>query len=454
MDHEWRMTDLHLYPMIDVLGRLLAMLVCVDEAVSGNSCIRKHWSFYLRSVHLVHRNSVKFGMFDSPIEALVNVLMKVDLQIMSGYVLQNSFPISFGSDNPTFGENMLKEFVHAVKWSKKRFELSVACDAPYHEHLVALCSLACFLHSVFNAVDQKCLRVLMECCRKAPVVVLCNCVAFCPAKFLLRKISVGIRSFDIAAFDSSISQHPSLFQQRCGDVKRAFERLRLAVLRLQLEVGGFRRWQDNSVAELQRRNDLFLNGLSAAAFVGEHVRTLLALISEDAQFIDKRVLLLLFRIVDQLKARTVPVHFVREACDCSFVAFYRSLVPLYFGLCLKSTEVSYVLDLQSFFAALNDSCKMLRDGICHEADAAATVFEHDVWHEFEQVLMRYLCQEVENDLRLSLFSESPVENEQRFSNHKLYYSLIHHRPIYFSGKYLDISGNYSLVNALNQKPAR
>lgn len=73
------------------LGELLAVLLTLDEIISGNPMLKQHWTAFSKAIQSVQHNPAQFNAQSDRLKPLQNIIAQLEAQILSGHVFQVIF---------------------------------------------------------------------------------------------------------------------------------------------------------------------------------------------------------------------------------------------------------------------------------------------------------------------------------------------------------------------------
>ncbi|KXJ13484.1 WASH complex subunit 7 [Exaiptasia diaphana] len=193
-------SGVHFTTVFEHLGKLLGVLITLDEILEASQTLRDHWKLYRRMVKSVYHNTAMFGVEEEKLRPFEKLLMSLEGQLLDGVILQNCVEQPFEglhspvARNPHFAE----EFFHNIKIMFQNIEpkLGETSEVDQRQRFVGLLGLYVLHFQIYKGLDKKFFKLIWDVYKKVPAINLVGDIMFFPNEFLLRKIPHLTKSVD------------------------------------------------------------------------------------------------------------------------------------------------------------------------------------------------------------------------------------------------------------------
>jgi WASH complex subunit 7 len=304
-------TDVHLETVFAALGRLLTVMVTLDEMIAQNESLQEHWVLYKRMMKSVRSNTDVFKIDPGELPAFETWILTLEGQLLDGMLFQNTIQMPFDdaavgvSANPVFREEFTVVLRRILGYLEPR--LGEPNEREHRQDFVGLCALFVFYNHLFRVVDKKLVKSLWDVQLKVPAIHLFGHVLLVPNEWISRKMPQILTLIDkkSADFDSVRREH---LKRMDANIAGVAEQLYLNVCTWMVRMES----PEPKVANIGQRKavicQIYIQGILFAYQISNFVKTFLALHSDLQVPMKNSYVQALFRMTELLKAIEQTFH--------------------------------------------------------------------------------------------------------------------------------------------------
>ncbi|RZF33686.1 hypothetical protein LSTR_LSTR007064 [Laodelphax striatellus] len=180
--------DSHLPTLLDSIGKLLFLLVLVDEIFANQNTLSSHWTHYRHSVASAIHNHSKFAFNADELKRLNKFLGELDENLLSGKCFSKCQNLQLdGKLNIQKNSQLAEKFNSYLKSSLTNLD-SRPPDMITQRRSVEVFATYVFSISLFGGTDKKLFKLFWEVSKKHHAAALCGTILWLPDVFLVRNL--------------------------------------------------------------------------------------------------------------------------------------------------------------------------------------------------------------------------------------------------------------------------
>ncbi|EDO43986.1 predicted protein, partial [Nematostella vectensis] len=302
----------HFTTVFEHLGKVLTVLITLDEILDASHTLKDHWKLYRRMVKSVYNNTGMFGVEEDKLRPFEKLLMSLEGQLLDGVIMQNCVEQMFDDGPARVARNpeLSEEFLYNIKAIYYTLEpkLGEISEVDQRQRFVGLLGLFILHFQIYRGLDKKLFKQIWEVYKKVPAIHLVGDIMFFPNEFLLRKVPHLNKTMDrkqLSAVNASREAYLSNCNQNLAkDAQAYYIRISSWMVHMEsaLNKGG------SLVEDLNTRCMLFVQGILYAYNISHLVRTMMNMHLVMSKPMTKTAVLSLCRLTELLKAIEHTFH--------------------------------------------------------------------------------------------------------------------------------------------------
>ncbi|XP_031573328.1 WASH complex subunit 4-like [Actinia tenebrosa] len=305
-------TGVHFTTVFEHLGKLLMVLITLDEIIEASQTLKEHWKLYRRMVKSVYHNTGMFGVEEEKLRPFEKLLMSLEGQLLDGVILQNCVEQPFDAPNAPVARNahFAEEFFHNIKAMFQNIEprLGETTEVDQRQRYVGLLGLYVLHFQIYKGLDKKFFKVLWDVYKKVPSIHLVGDIMFFPNEFLLRKIPHLQKTVDRKQMGSVVASRQAYLNNCNQNLSRDAQSYYMKVSSWMVHMESSLAKGDSLVENLHTRCILFVQGILYAYNLSHLIRTVMNMHLVMSKPMTKTAVLALCRLIELLKAIESTFH--------------------------------------------------------------------------------------------------------------------------------------------------
>ncbi|KAK3730652.1 hypothetical protein QZH41_008272, partial [Actinostola sp. cb2023] len=302
----------HFTTVFEHLGKLLGVLITLDEIMEASQTLRDHWKLYRRMVKSVYHNTGMFGIEEEKLRPFEKLLMSLEGQLLDGVILQNCVEQPFEGPHSPVARNghFAEEFFHNIKTMFQNIEprLGETSEVDQRQRYVGLLGLYVLHFQIYKGLDKKFFKLLWDVYKKVPAINLVGDIMFFPNEFLLRKIPHLNKSVDKKQFQAVVISREAYLNSCNQNLSRDAQSYYMKVSSWMVHMESSLNKGGSLVDDLNTRCILFVQGILYAFNLNNLIRTVMNLHLVLSKPMTKTAVLALCRLTELLKAIEHTFH--------------------------------------------------------------------------------------------------------------------------------------------------
>ncbi|EDV25801.1 uncharacterized protein TRIADDRAFT_24562 [Trichoplax adhaerens] len=304
----------HFEPVYEHLGDLLTILITLDEIMDNNNVMIQHWQLYKRMIKSALADPQRYDIDSAKLRQLDKLVNRIDGKVFNGVIFKSCVTRAFddGFVSVTRNGAFEEEFrANLLSYFKRTEQSNAAEEIDQRDNIIGICGLLVLHYHVFNLVEKKMVKSILEYAKKIPGVHVVGNIVWFISDFIINHWPPASNSKNLdrklitMANAAKSSYLTSASQSLSRDVQQYH--LLVSTWMVQMESELLSRDKETS-ADLNRRYKLLVQGVTFANKLSLLVRAVLNMHIVLGKPMSKSSVLSICRVVEMLKAIDHTFH--------------------------------------------------------------------------------------------------------------------------------------------------
>ncbi|XKL60625.1 hypothetical protein PGB90_007682 [Kerria lacca] len=209
----FEITDANLYDVFDNLGRILLILIMLEETLSNNNTLIYHWSYYRRTVQVALHAASGFSINANKIRQLNNLLDRLESQLFAKKIFENFLKLNFEQKQSVQQNKHLQEefSIYLRTLHNELDKMMNKQNGTLMTKLMKLSLIFILQINIFGVYEKKFLKNIADIIKKFPFLTLRSNVLIQLDKFIINHVGSLIKLSEKKMFEKDQEQCVKLY---------------------------------------------------------------------------------------------------------------------------------------------------------------------------------------------------------------------------------------------------